>query len=83
MLRTQIKMELVVYTQDSTYSHSLSALKREEDREEGEHGQTSHRISVFGLTLISNSDNHATLQELMRHLKSYYSVSGGQHYYCC
>ncbi len=63
MLRTQFKMELLVYSQDRTYSSSLSNRKREEDGEEEKQK---------GTTCM---DNHATLQELMLHLKSYYKVS--------
>ncbi|XP_072514002.1 interferon-induced GTP-binding protein Mx1-like [Salminus brasiliensis] len=77
MLRTQFRMELIVYTQDSTYSHSLDSLKCKEEDEEEEYGRrNSHRVSGFGsLSLVSNTNNHATLQELMRHLKSYYSIA--------
>lgn len=60
MLRTQFKMELLVYSQDRTYSNSLSESKQEDDEED---------IPVY------TKDNHATLQELMLHLKSYYKVS--------
>lgn len=66
MLRTQFKMELIVYTQDSTYSHSLCERKREEDEDQP---LTEIRSTIF------STDNHATLQEMMLHLKSYYRVS--------
>lgn len=66
MLRTQFKMELLVYSQDKTYSNSLSESKREEQSEEDE--DYSERSIVYSL------DNYATLQELMVHLKSYYKV---------
>lgn len=68
MLRTQFKMELIVYTQDSTYSHSLSERKREEEEDEDK------PFSEIRSTIFC-TDNHATLQEMMLHLKSYYSVS--------
>lgn len=67
MLRTQFKMELLVYSQDRTYSSSLSDCKKEEDEEEEEREK---RYGIF-----FNMDNHATLKELMLHLKSYYKVS--------
>uniref|UniRef100_A0A8C7TJM4 Uncharacterized protein n=1 Tax=Oncorhynchus mykiss TaxID=8022 RepID=A0A8C7TJM4_ONCMY len=66
MLRTQFKMELIVYTQDSTYSHSLCERKREEDEDQP---LTEIRSTIF------STDNHATLQEMMLHLKSYYWIS--------
>uniref|UniRef100_A0A4W5LY31 Interferon-induced GTP-binding protein Mx n=1 Tax=Hucho hucho TaxID=62062 RepID=A0A4W5LY31_9TELE len=63
MLRTQFKMELIVYTQDSTYSYSLRKRKREEEElEEGE-------------STVNGPDIHATLQEMMLHLKSYYHIA--------
>lgn len=75
MLRTQFKMELIVYTQDGMYSDTLRALKLEEEEEEQKTQKvcTPHLVS-FGMYNVL--DNRATLQELMRHLKSYYSVSG-------
>ena len=63
MIRTQFKMELIVYTQDSTYSCSLSARK-----EEVQKGHVSTHV-FFRL------DNMASLHEMMLHLKSYYHVS--------
>jgi interferon-induced GTP-binding protein Mx1 len=68
MLRTQFKMEMIVYTQDSTYSHSLCERKREE---EDDQPLPTHKIR----STIFSTDNHATLQEMMLHLKSYYKVS--------
>ncbi|XP_064822601.1 interferon-induced GTP-binding protein Mx3-like isoform X1 [Oncorhynchus masou masou] len=66
MLRTQFKMEMIVYTQDTTYSHSLSERKREEDEDRP---LTEIRSTIF------STDNHATLQEMMLHLKSYYRIA--------
>lgn len=69
MLRTQFKMELLVYSQDKTYSNSLSESKKEDqDSENVPLAPYSERSIVFSL------DNYATLQELMVHLKSYYKV---------
>uniref|UniRef100_A0A667YE60 Interferon-induced GTP-binding protein Mx n=1 Tax=Myripristis murdjan TaxID=586833 RepID=A0A667YE60_9TELE len=62
MLRTQFKMELVVYTQDSTYSRSLKR-KREDEG------------SVPGFKTVNYQDNEATLKEMMLHLKSYYLIA--------
>ncbi|XP_027131550.1 interferon-induced GTP-binding protein Mx [Larimichthys crocea] len=59
MLRNQFKMEMLVDSQDRTYSSSLSDSKRKEreEKEKGIHG------------------NHATLQELMLQVKSYYEIA--------
>lgn len=68
MLRTQFKMELIVYTQDSTYSGSLKR-KREDEGViiPGPFGCVSKNVNC--------KDNEATLKEMMLHLKSYYLVS--------
>ncbi|KAF5884248.1 interferon-induced GTP-binding protein Mx1, partial [Clarias magur] len=70
MLRTQFKMELIIYTQDSMYSNTLSALKTQEEEEE-EHNTRVSRVA--SCSFYGHSDSRATLEELMRHLKSYYS----------
>ncbi|XP_056130971.1 interferon-induced GTP-binding protein Mx3-like [Lampris incognitus] len=62
MLRTQFKMELVVYTQDSTYSTNLKKRKREDD-------------DILGHLAHIYNDNGATLKEMMIHLKSYYQIA--------
>ncbi|KAF1391317.1 hypothetical protein PFLUV_G00040870 [Perca fluviatilis] len=68
MLRTQFKMELIVYTQDSTYSKKLGKRKREDD------------VTVFNgiavKTSTSSTDSGATLKEMIKHLKSYYQIAG-------
>uniref|UniRef100_A0AAR2IVL9 Interferon-induced GTP-binding protein Mx n=1 Tax=Pygocentrus nattereri TaxID=42514 RepID=A0AAR2IVL9_PYGNA len=74
LLRTQFKMEQIVYTQDSMYSQSLSAMRHEEEDENEEYAKPSRINGFASVSLISNTDNHATLQELMRHLKSYYNI---------
>ncbi|KAM9454440.1 interferon-induced GTP-binding protein MxA [Clarias gariepinus] len=72
MLRTQFKMEMIVYTQDSMYSNTLSTLKLEEEEAQ----KPNLRLPcVNSCSLYSYSDNRATLDELMRHLKSYYSIA--------
>lgn len=60
MLRTQFRMESLVYTQDSTYSKKLGKRKREELND-----ALNGSIGV---------DSKATLKEMVRHLKSYYQV---------
>lgn len=70
MLRTQFKMELIVYTQDRTYSDSLSERKEEEDEEEQRRPKYHKQRSI-----VYYMDNRATLQELMLHLKSYYQIA--------
>lgn len=72
MLRTQFKMELMVYTQDSIYIATLCLMKTmEEENERKKHGvaQTASH------SLFDYSDRGAALEELKRHLKTYYSVS--------
>ncbi|XP_024915595.1 interferon-induced GTP-binding protein Mx isoform X2 [Cynoglossus semilaevis] len=64
MLRTQFKMEMIVYSQDNTYSNSLSDRKKEEkEQQKGSKNQ------------IDRIDNFATLQQLMLHLQSYYTIA--------
>ncbi|XP_060754445.1 interferon-induced GTP-binding protein Mx1-like [Neoarius graeffei] len=72
MLRTQFKMELTIYTQDNMYSNTLSMLRLEEE-EEG--GKKSRAPRITSCSLYNHTDNRATLEELMRHLKSYYSIA--------
>ncbi|XP_068599101.1 interferon-induced GTP-binding protein Mx-like [Brachionichthys hirsutus] len=73
MLRTQFKMESIVYTQDSTYSKKLRMQKRQDDCLDG-------RVFTFGKpstnSAASNNDGGATLKEMRRHLKSYYQIAG-------
>ncbi|KAL7407885.1 hypothetical protein ABVT39_015150 [Epinephelus coioides] len=70
MLRTQFKMELIVSSQDRINSSSLSERKREEDEDKWK-GTDSHK----GRSIVYNMDNHATLQELVLHIKSYYQIA--------
>ncbi|KAM4613323.1 interferon-induced GTP-binding protein Mx3-like isoform 1-T2 [Polymixia lowei] len=70
MLRTQLRMELIVYTQDSTYSNKLRKRKRKDEDEEGE---LVH--FAFARSTVSCKDNDATLKEMMLHLKSYYQIA--------
>uniref|UniRef100_A0A8C6WY56 Interferon-induced GTP-binding protein Mx n=1 Tax=Neogobius melanostomus TaxID=47308 RepID=A0A8C6WY56_9GOBI len=81
MLRTQFKMEFLVYTQDSTYSKKLG--KRKWKEEESVLLQTpSVEPFSFGQSVAKSSNNtkrndhSATLKEMMNHLKSYYQVAG-------
>ncbi|KAJ7998949.1 hypothetical protein DPEC_G00210300 [Dallia pectoralis] len=68
LLRTQFKMELIVYTQDSTYSHSLDDNKKEEE-------EKLPRVGLHQRSTFFNTDNNATLTEMMLHLKSYYHIA--------
>ncbi|KAA0722604.1 Interferon-induced GTP-binding protein [Triplophysa tibetana] len=84
MLRTQFKMELIVYSQDGTYSQSLQQTKEKVRQEE----QTAQLFSVaaiqsstsfnfgsgFGKPIVI-TDHHATLDEMKLHIKSYYSIA--------
>ncbi|XP_029006946.1 interferon-induced GTP-binding protein Mx-like isoform X2 [Betta splendens] len=69
MIRTQFKMEMLVYSQDRMYSSSLSDRKKEMIEEEG------RESPQFSVSLVFHSNNNATLQELMLHLKSYYKIA--------
>ncbi|KAM8916841.1 interferon-induced GTP-binding protein Mx-like [Spinachia spinachia] len=60
MLKTQFKMEMIVYTQDNRYSKKLVKRKRDEDK------STPH----------FNNDSGATLRSMIQHLKSYYKIAG-------
>ncbi|XP_070848776.1 interferon-induced GTP-binding protein Mx [Chaetodon trifascialis] len=75
MLRTQFKMELLVYSQDRTYSSSLSDRKREEEEDEKNGLQRTDVPSFKFKSIVHSMDNHAALQELMLHLKSYYKIA--------
>lgn len=71
ILRTQFKMELIVYTQDTTYSKKLGKRKRED--EQNSFGGLVVQKSTS--STVSNNDSGATLKEMIKHLKSYYQVS--------
>ncbi|KAK3529967.1 hypothetical protein QTP86_009361 [Hemibagrus guttatus] len=60
MLRTQFKMELMICTQDSIYKDTLCMQKNQKEKEERKY---------FGVPC------HASLELLMHHLKTYYSIS--------
>lgn len=62
MIRTQLEMESLVYTQDSRYSKKLGKRKRDEP---------------FGIGAPNGSqavDIKGTLKEMVKHLQSYYKV---------
>lgn len=61
MVRTQFKMESLVYTQDIRYSKKLGK-RNKEDLDPPLNGS-------------STVDNRGTLREMVKHLKSYYMVS--------
>ncbi|XP_070848763.1 interferon-induced GTP-binding protein Mx-like [Chaetodon trifascialis] len=72
MLRTQFKMESIVYTQDSTYSKKLGKRKREDEMA----GFTPLQGNKGHSGTVSSHDNGATLKEMVKHLKSYYQIAG-------
>lgn len=71
LLRIQFQMEMLVYTQDMTYSSSLEESK-EEEQEEKNHQKKGFNGYNVGLRFTGN--NQATMAELMLHIKSYYKV---------
>lgn len=58
----QFQMELIVYTQDTTYNQMLAKRKREDEKEAVN-------------SLVNNNSSGATLKEMLKHLKSYYQVN--------
>uniref|UniRef100_A0A4W6D500 Interferon-induced GTP-binding protein Mx n=1 Tax=Lates calcarifer TaxID=8187 RepID=A0A4W6D500_LATCA len=77
MLRTQFKMEMMVYSQDRTYTYSssLSESKREEDKEDVDNNHESKTFLVDECIRTHSMDCHATFQQLKLHLKSYYKIA--------
>lgn len=63
-------MELIVYSQDGTYSQSLQCAKNKLEEEEDE-DERSRRLQLVGV----NFSGHATLHEMRLHLESYYMVN--------
>ncbi|KAL1282768.1 hypothetical protein QQF64_001571 [Cirrhinus molitorella] len=74
MLRTQFKMELIVYSQDGTYSQSLQHAKDKLEEEEEEISKQKPIIFQFGNVDIGTSSS-ATLREMRLHLESYYMIA--------
>uniref|UniRef100_A0A672ZFN8 Interferon-induced GTP-binding protein Mx n=2 Tax=Sphaeramia orbicularis TaxID=375764 RepID=A0A672ZFN8_9TELE len=74
-LRTQFKMELIVYTQDQTYSNSLSERKREDEDYEERKRLTKPAAIKKAQSIVFCEDSKATIQELMLHIKSYYRIA--------
>ncbi|RXN18992.1 interferon-induced GTP-binding -like protein [Labeo rohita] len=69
MLRTQFKMELIVYSQDGTYSQSLKDAKDKLEEEE-------ERKPKFHFGSVDNgTDSSATLRGMRLHLESYYMIA--------
>ncbi|KAF4119069.1 interferon-induced GTP-binding protein MxB [Onychostoma macrolepis] len=68
MLRTQFKMELIVYSQDGTYSQSLQHAKNNLDEDE-----ETKRFNSMSIGIIT--DDRATLREMRLHLESYYKIA--------
>ncbi|XP_017312884.1 interferon-induced GTP-binding protein Mx1-like isoform X2 [Ictalurus punctatus] len=72
MLKTQFKMELMIYTQDSVYTDTLNMRNRTEEEEE----RQSHGVAHPPCNSLYNySDTEDALEELTHHLKSYYSIA--------
>ncbi|KAM8867219.1 LOW QUALITY PROTEIN: interferon-induced GTP-binding protein Mx-like [Synchiropus picturatus] len=71
MLRTQFRMEQMVYSQDRTYSGSLSQTKEEEEEEKAMLQVPKSKNSFVPLM----RNNNASLMEMMLHLKSYYKIA--------
>uniref|UniRef100_A0AAV2M8Q8 GED domain-containing protein n=1 Tax=Knipowitschia caucasica TaxID=637954 RepID=A0AAV2M8Q8_KNICA len=71
MLRTQIQMEMIVYTQDGRYGKKLGKRKRTEAND----APSQSVFSTFSPN-SSISSNSTTLKEMMTHLKSYYNIAG-------
>uniref|UniRef100_A0AAQ5ZYD6 Interferon-induced GTP-binding protein Mx n=1 Tax=Amphiprion ocellaris TaxID=80972 RepID=A0AAQ5ZYD6_AMPOC len=74
MLRTQFQMEMIIYTQDTTYSKKLGKRKRVEEQNNAQKKSTHHL--GFGLVIVNNDDSGASLKEMMNHLKSYFQIAG-------
>ncbi|XP_056588126.1 interferon-induced GTP-binding protein MxB-like [Triplophysa dalaica] len=87
MLRTQFKMELIVYSQDVTYSQSLQQTKVMHEEQTAELQSPLSELQ-FPLSVTTpqpstsftfrsgfGTDNHASLHEMKLHMKSYYSIA--------
>lgn len=74
MLRTQFKMKLIVYTQDTTYSKKLGKQRREEENACAVPSVFTP-LKIGTSNTVNSTDTGATLKEMMKHLKSYYQVS--------
>uniref|UniRef100_A0A7N8XKE4 Interferon-induced GTP-binding protein Mx n=1 Tax=Mastacembelus armatus TaxID=205130 RepID=A0A7N8XKE4_9TELE len=73
MLRTQFKMEMIVYTQDPRYSKNLGNLRREPEQN---CGFTQVQLVYEAKNTGIRNETATTLEEMMRHLKSYYQIAG-------
>ncbi|TRY82563.1 hypothetical protein DNTS_030575 [Danionella cerebrum] len=70
MLRTQLQMELIVYSQDGTYSQSL---KHAKDKLAEHEGLEQNSYSFTSSDTLYGSQ--ATLREMKLHLESYYMIA--------
>ncbi|XP_067258773.1 interferon-induced GTP-binding protein MxA-like isoform X2 [Chanodichthys erythropterus] len=80
MLRTQFKMELIVYSQDGTYSQSLQHAKDKMEEIENDKPQfvrlPQSQAKKFNFGSVDvNTGTHATLREMRLHLESYYTIA--------
>ncbi|XP_062866764.1 interferon-induced GTP-binding protein Mx1-like [Trichomycterus rosablanca] len=73
-LRTQFKVEMIIYTQDSIYSNYLSNIKNKDDQESLRASAVLQSKQLSSSSWLKYYDNEASLWELMRHLKSYYDI---------
>ncbi|XP_056585561.1 interferon-induced GTP-binding protein MxA-like [Triplophysa dalaica] len=73
MLRTQFKMELIVYSQDGTYSQSLQQ-KKDKLEEISQQKIKYSSKSLIGKAVVGSS-SHASLSEMKLHIESYYSIA--------
>ncbi|XP_008289662.1 interferon-induced GTP-binding protein Mx-like [Stegastes partitus] len=71
MLRTQFKMEMIVFTQDTTYSKKLGKRKRAEEQ-----NNVTQKSLFNGCININSNNSGASLKEMMNHLKSYFQIAG-------
>ncbi|KAK5872875.1 hypothetical protein PBY51_013533 [Eleginops maclovinus] len=74
ILRTQFKMEMIIYTQDGTYSKKLGKRKRE--AVEPIPAQGTFGFQTIPMNTVNSSNSGATLKEMSKHLKSYYQIAG-------
>ncbi|XP_047438803.1 interferon-induced GTP-binding protein Mx-like isoform X2 [Mugil cephalus] len=68
MLRTQFKMEMVVYTQDSTYDKMIGKRKRD-DEQDGFFATT-----FMTKRTVNKNNNRDTMEEYKERVKSYYHI---------
>lgn len=73
MIRTQFKMEQMVYCQDNVYSEDLKST-REETAEQATGKTTMSKFSKFNFGTIP-LHNQNSVKEMAYHLEAYFNVS--------